>query len=332
MSFSSISVGSHQDADRASRHEKARQHEQSEFQRRKADLEQIGSKQLVKDLNRTFEAHTNTAEQMFKLQTVGLVTHDEYKTKQNAVNEFEVELQKQKEKEQKKLRKKRKKESKKMLATLSFVDDDDEEAESLGIVPPKSKRNKTKGGGIKKNPTVDTSFLPDKEREAILAAEKQRLIAEWSEGQSKLKAQMLEVTYSYWDGSGHRRTTQVDKGTTILQFLDKVRKELLTSFPELKALSSVDLMYVKEDLIIPANYSFYDLIVTKARGKSGPLFHFDVHDDVRLEGNAKIEKDESHAGKVMSRTWYDRNKHVFPASRWEMYDPSKTFDSYTIKS
>lgn len=29
------------------------------------------------------------------------------------------------------------------------------------------------------------------------------------------------------------------------------------------------------------HYSFYDLIVTKARGKSGPLFHFDVHDDVR---------------------------------------------------
>lgn len=29
------------------------------------------------------------------------------------------------------------------------------------------------------------------------------------------------------------------------------------------------------------HYSFYDLIVTRARGKSGPLFHFDVHDDVR---------------------------------------------------
>ena len=96
------------------------------------------------------------------------------------------------------------------------------------------------------------------------------------------------------------------------------------------------------------NYTFYDLIVTKARGKSGPLFHFgkkkiggtevekgggregkcffwvlsfcffyfwstrrgemghivwflrgkkrkkkkDVHDDVRLLANAKVEKDE----------------------------------------
>ena len=38
----------------------------------------------------------------------------------------------------------------------------------------------------------------------------------------------------------------------------------------------------------------------QARGKSGPLFHFDVHEDVRLENDARVEKDESHAGKVWS--------------------------------
>ena len=37
------------------------------------------------------------------------------------------------------------------------------------------------------------------------------------------------------------------------------------------------LLYVKEDVIIPHSFSFYDLIVSQARGKSGPLFHFDVH-------------------------------------------------------
>lgn len=46
------------------------------------------------------------------------------------------------------------------------------------------------------------------------------------------------------------------------------------------------------------HFSFYDLIVTKARGKSGPLFHFDVHDDIRLVHDTRIEKDESHPGKV----------------------------------
>ena len=56
------------------------------------------------------------------------------------------------------------------------------------------------------------------------------------------------------------------------------------------------LMYVKEDLIIPNHISFYDLISSKARGKSGPLFHFDVHEDIRAQNDARIEKDESHAG------------------------------------
>ena len=37
-----------------------------------------------------------------------------------------------------------------------------------------------------------------------------------------------------------------------------------------------------------------------------------------------MEKDESHAGKVIHRTWYDKNKHIFPASRWEQWDPPAT--------
>jgi len=61
------------------------------------------------------------------------------------------------------------------------------------------------------------------------------------------------------------------------------------------------------------------------------LFKFDVHDDVRLLGDASVEKDESHAGKVVERSWYNRNKHIFPASRWEIYDPNADYGSYTVR-
>jgi protein FAM50 len=40
------------------------------------------------------------------------------------------------------------------------------------------------------------------------------------------------------------------------------------------------------------HYTFYDFIVNKARGKSGPLFSFDVHDDVRMLHDATKERDE----------------------------------------
>ncbi|KAF8950687.1 hypothetical protein BGZ46_004388, partial [Entomortierella lignicola] len=117
------------------------------------------------------------------------------------------------------------------------------------------------------------------------------------------------------------------KGDTIAQFLEKCRQQ----FQQLRGVSIDNLMYVKEDLIIPHHYTFYDFIINKARGKSGPLFSFDVHEDIRLTNDANIEKDESHAGKVVERTYYERNKHIFPLSRFEIYDPEKSYGKYSIK-
>lgn len=124
---------------------------------------------------------------------------------------------------------------------------------------------------------------------------------------------------------------QMKKGNTMQQFLQKALEILRKDFSELRSAGVEQLMYIKEDLIIPHHHSFYDFIVTKARGKSGPLFNFDVHDDVRLLSDATVEKDESHAGKVVLRSWYEKNKHIFPASRWEPYDPEKKWDKYTVR-
>jgi protein FAM50 len=122
-----------------------------------------------------------------------------------------------------------------------------------------------------------------------------------------LKNEEMDITYSYWDGSGHRRSLRIKKGQTIQLFLykclEQLRKE--NQFSELKIATVDQLMYVKEDIILPQHYSFYDLIVTKARGKSGPLFIFDCHEDIRLINDASVEKEESHAGKVILRSWYD---------------------------
>lgn len=160
--------------------------------------------------------------------------------------------------------------------------------------------------------------------------EREKIRQEWVERQEKIKNEDVEITYSYWDGSGHRRTIKMKKGNTISQFLQKCVEQLRKDFTEFRAMTTENLMYIKEDLIIPHHYSFYDFIVNKARGKSGPLFSFDVHEDVRVISDASVEKDESHAGKVVLRSWYERNKHIFPASRWEPYDPEKKWDKYTI--
>lgn len=86
-------------------------------------------------------------------------------------------------------------------------------------------------------------------------------------------------------------------------------------------------MYVKEDIILPHTLTFYDLIRHKVQGKSGPLFQFDLAEHAVAAFDPRLKSQDSHAGKVVDRHWYSKNKHIFPASRWEVFDADKLLSS-----
>ncbi|XP_050511148.1 protein FAM50 homolog [Diabrotica virgifera virgifera] len=342
--------GAASEAGRAMQLMKKREKEMQDLELRKKRIEEDLK---LNNIENKFATHYDAVEQQLKSSTIGLVTLDEMKAKQeNIVKEREKKLaQKQAEKEREKQRQMEAKQAeknkqKKQIQALSFNledeegeenDDDDDENEQEQVIVkasnfkrPKEEIDSSNLKKVRKNPNVDTSFLPDREREEEENKLREELRQEWAEQQEKLKEEEIDITFSYWDGSGHRRTVRVKKGNSIYQFLQKVLEVLRREFSELKTVMADQLMYVKEDLILPHHYTFYDFIVTKARGKSGPLFQFDVHDDIRLLSDASIEKEDSHAGKVLLRSWYERNKHIFPASRWEPYDPTKSYDKYTV--
>ncbi|XP_045471278.1 protein FAM50 homolog [Harmonia axyridis] len=354
--------GAASEAGRAMHLMKKREKEMQDLEIRKKKIE---DDLKINNIESKFAAHYDAVEQQLKSSTIGLVTLDEMKAKQqNILKEREQKLAlKQAEKEKEKLRKLQAKEAernkrKKQIKLLSFdLEDDDgdeddnseeetneeEKDEESNEVLKDEETNEAKRKSwkntedesrtwkkVRKDPTVDTSFLPDREREEAENRLREELRQQWVEQQKKLKEEEIEVTFSYWDGSGHRRTVRVKKGNSIYQFLQRALELLRKEFMELKTVRADQLMYVKEDLILPHHQTFYDFIVTKARGKSGPLFQFDVHDDVRLLNDASIEKEDSHAGKVLLRSWYERNKHIFPANRWEPYDPTKSYEKYTI--
>ena len=58
------------------------------------------------------------------------------------------------------------------------------------------------------------------------------------------------------------------KGNSIYQFLQRCLENLKKEdvYAELKVASADQLMYVKEDLILPHHSTFFEFIVTKARG------------------------------------------------------------------
>ena len=113
--------------------------------------------------------------------------------------------------EQKKV-KKRKKSGK---AKLSFALDDEGEGEG---VADSTSGSATPNAGVtaenqrkkfRKNPAVDTSFLPDREREEAERRQREELRQQWLKRQEEMKKEEIEITYSYWDGSGHRKSVVV---------------------------------------------------------------------------------------------------------------------------
>ncbi|KAG0544623.1 hypothetical protein BDA96_02G292000 [Sorghum bicolor] len=321
-------VGTAQDAVKIRRLEKQR-----EAERRKIEELKNKSADGQPGLLQFGSSTSEILETAFKKETVGLVTREQYVEKRvnirTKIEEEEKEkLQKLQQEEEELQMQKRKKRRVKGDPRLSFFDDIENGSDEDDFEKQETKKN----GPVKlgKDPTVETSFLPDREREAEEQAERERLKKQWLREQELIKNEPLSITYSYWDGTGHRRVIQVRKGDSIGEFLRAVQQQLAPEFREVRTTSVENLLYVKEDLIIPHQHSFYELIINKARGKSGPLFHFDVHEDVRTIADATKEKDESHAGKVVERHWYEKNKHIFPASRWEIYDPTKKWERYTI--
>uniref|UniRef100_A0A671UBF1 Family with sequence similarity 50 member A n=1 Tax=Sparus aurata TaxID=8175 RepID=A0A671UBF1_SPAAU len=322
--------GAASEAGRAMQLMKKREKEREHLEQLK---QKIAEDNMVKsNIDKKFSAHYDAVEAELKSSTVGLVTLNDMKAKQEALvkerekqlakkeqsKELQLKLEKQKEK-------KRKEEQKRKIASLSFNPEDEEEEEEENEEEEQdySPVRKKKLG---KNPDVDTSFLPDRDREEEENRLREELRQEWELKQEKIKSEEIEITFSYWDGSGHRKTVKV-KCDELQHHIHGERTQHIHPM----SAGVEQLMYIKEDLIIPHHHSFYDFIVTKARGKSGPLFSFDVHDDIRLVNDATVEKDESHAGKVVLRSWYEKNKHIFPASRWEPYDPEKKWDKYTVR-
>ncbi|KAG2176429.1 hypothetical protein INT43_005669 [Umbelopsis isabellina] len=320
--------------------DKKRKRMMEEFEKQK---EQIIKDNQVRIGSDKFAAAVTDIDNQLKTSTVGLFELNDFrKIKENIEEQQRKEAAKTAALGEGKAKKKKKKNQSKIK--LSFAEDDEEEGDpEIEAEEVAEKKQK-----FSKNPYVDTSFLPDRDREEVERLQREELRQNWLKKQEEIKAETIEITYSYWDGSGHRKSVECKKGDTISKFLDLCRQQI----HELRSVNVDNLLYIKEDLIIPhvsnykycltihslsdiglpqKHYTFYDFIINKARGKSGPLFNFDVHDDVRLVHDATVEKDESHAGKVVERSWYEKNKHIFPASRWEVFDPEKNYGQYKIK-
>lgn len=156
---------------------------------------------------------------------------------------------------------------------------------------------------------MHTGFLPDSERDLAIEKAKQELQRQWSEEQERLKQQQVDIPFSYWDGSGHQRSVTVAVGGTVGDCLKAARGVLEKDFPQMRHAAVSNLMVVAHDIMIPQACTFHKLIVGKAHnGKGEVLFE--------LNNQSK----SAHSIKVLLRSWYESNKHIYPANRWQLFD------------
>lgn len=89
------------------------------------------------------------------------------------------------------------------------------------------------------------------------------------------------------------------------------------------------------------HYEFYYFIVNKVADPAHPerlLFDYsasilkeqiaevDVMSKQTKESNAEGYKDDPIVTKVVDRRWYEKNKHIYPASMWKEFKPGKEFE------
>ncbi|EJW89043.1 XAP5 protein [Wuchereria bancrofti] len=297
---------------------KKRERAKEAIEQRRRKLEEE-TKNLKSGITTKFTANYDAIEDSLKTSTVGLVTLDEMREKQRDVVEAR-ELQRAAEGNSKEAIRSAANDSKgcqKRVLSFAFSDEDEGEEDAASVLIEKKRMGM--------DPTVETAFLPDRNREKEMARLKEDLAKEWQALQEKEKNEEINIAFVYWDGSSHRKDLKMKKGNTISQFLVRALELLKREFSETRAAVPESLMFVKEDLIIPHFYTFQDFIVTKAMGKTGPLYEFDAAGEIRLRQDAAVDCGESHPAKVVLRSWYEKNKHIYPASRWEAFIPNKEY-------
>ncbi|KAH8425030.1 FAM50/XAP5 family protein [Aspergillus melleus] len=171
--------------------------------------------------------------------------------------------------------------------------------------------------------------------------------------QEAVKNTEILIPFIFYDGTNiPAGSVKVKKGDPVWLFLDRCRKvgaELgvggnsgatkgrRDNRREWARVSVDDLMLVKGEIIVPHHYELYYFIANRVPNftqAGGLLFDYSnkpppASDNPLSNPNGEelegADKDPSTT-RVVDRRWYERNKHIFPASLWREYEPGPEFE------
>ncbi|QYT01517.1 hypothetical protein H0G86_008555 [Trichoderma simmonsii] len=203
------------------------------------------------------------------------------------------------------------------------------------------------------------------------AAEREALRREFVALQESIKATEIAIPFVFYDGANiPGGTVRMKKGDFIWVFLDKSRKvgaelgvgEQANAQRAWARVGVDDLMLVRGTVIIPHHYDFYYFVVNKSLGPGGkPIFDYSAEAPIRATSTdfdsdpstgvlvtaaekaaaAKARQpdvstlegfnEDPTLTKVVDRRWYERHKHIYPASTWQEFDPEMDYSAQIRK-
>lgn len=211
---------------------------------------------------------------------------------------------------EKKVIKKRKGGEKKKRVVLTY--EDDEEEESIIIKSKLNSKNKKKKFkvSLKGDSSIDISFIKTKQEIRKEEKLREQIRQEYLLKQEEIKKKQIKIPFVYYDGVSTPSKLDIKFGDQIWIFLENARKIK----KEFHRLTVDDIILVKDNIIIPHNYEFYYFIHHKIKTKKGLLFDFN-----------NIDASQISSTKVVQRSWYERNKHIYPVSLWTEFDPEEDY-------
>lgn len=250
-------------------------------------------------------------------------------------------------------------------AKLSFGgEDEDSGGSGSDAVPASGNEGATREKKAKFKANTSVSIVPRAMTKATLrreAAERDMLRKEFLARQEIVKATEIAVPFVFYDGTNiPGGVVRVKKGDFIWIFLDKSRKvgadlgvgEKANARREWARVGVDDLMMVRGNIIVPHHYDFLFFIMNKTMGPNDSLL-FDYSADAPPPTNTDTAEDpqddpistaasravkalpnintlegatdDPAFTKVVDRRWYERNKHIYPASTWQEFDAEKDY-------
>ena len=262
--------------------------------------------------------------------TVGLVHLNQFQKIREDIETEERDGKNKEKEEQERKRKLKQQAASKLSFEIDELLDEEEEVED-------GKRSR-----LGADPTVKSYFEASDYAAATSAAldsSKERQEREKALREEKRKSSAVRLTLSFYDGADHRFCVDFKRGDLIKEVLKKCQIE----YGPLRGVLLENLMFVKENLILPTDLSVFDLEELGALkdGGRGPyansdLFSFilqakdqksansgDGTSTAPLNPEEMIETDASRNAKICTASWYERNKHLVPAKYWFPFDPLK---------